>query len=433
MNEKKIILILFLTILFAQVQAQNITNEEKDDVLQSVIQKIENIYPFPEISKKTTIGLKSQISEEFYNKNQTPNSFATQVTNSLEKFSNDKHLDLIYNPKLAKALLEETESDDLAYTKEEAEMEIWNNYGFKELSILDGNIGYLNLSVFFATDYAGKTADVAMSYFSNCNALIIDLRQNGGGWDDMVNYLLGYFIDNHEPLLRGISQSTLDSTYYSATIPNYVSGKKLTDIPLYVLTSAATASAAEGFASHLKYFNEYTTIIGSKTRGAENPVTHLAINEHFVLQLPVWKKIYSSNPKVWEGVGILPDIESNKAKRTAHLKALEKLIKTATNKTAIDKYQWALDGLIASYENIDTKNINRYVGDYDKIKIIYKDGKLYYQNKERPVNKLIPISENYFVVEGVDYFRLKFIESKRTIVLKQIFTFGIEREYLKNE
>lgn len=210
-NKICLLLLIFLSI---QTAAQTLTSAEKTEILTKIINKLERIYPFPEISEKTVAGLKTQNAEGFYERTNSPVDFATQVTNSLEEFSKDKHLDLIYNPELSKALLEGTTSSS-DYTDEEAKIEIWNNYGFKELKILEGNIGYLNLSVFFATEYAGKMADIAIAYFSNSNALIIDLRENGGGWGDMVSYLLAYFIDIDEPLLLNISESTLDSSVYS--------------------------------------------------------------------------------------------------------------------------------------------------------------------------------------------------------------------------
>jgi len=428
------ILIILFIILSTAIHAQNLTENEKDNILVKVIEKLEKIYPFPEISEKTITALQLQISNGFYQKYRSSNEFATQVTLALEKSSNDKHLDLFFDPQLAQALLEET-SNSTDYTKEEAQNEIWNNYGFKELKILDGNIGYLNLSVFFATDYAGGMADISMGYFINCNALIIDLRQNGGGWGDMVVYLLGYFIDTNEPLLLNIVESTLDSTIYSEVVPNYVPGNKLTDIPIYILTSQSTASAAEAFISHMKYFNKNVTIIGKKTRGAENPVEHVPIDDNFVLQIPAWKKIYSKNPNVWEGVGINPDIEvePNEALKTAQKKALEKLLTTSNDKTASEKYHWALDGILASYNNVHVNSIKNLSGNYGKIKIIFKDRKLYYQFEDRAVIQLTPISDNYFLVEGIDFFRIKFINTNNRIILKQIYSFGIEREYPKNE
>jgi hypothetical protein len=416
------------------MHAQTLTSADKAKILADVIQKIEKIYPFPEISEKIIAELNKQISNGYYDGINSPVDFATQVTNSLEEFGSDKHLDLIYNPGLAKALLEET-SNGSDYTEEEAKIEISNNYGFKELKILDGNVGYLNLSVFFSTDYAVKIADAAMAYFSNCNALIIDLRENGGGWGDMVVYLLAYFIDNKEPLVLNITESTLDSTIYSEVVPTYVPGRKLADIPVYVLTSQVTASAAEAFTSHLKYFNKNTVIVGKKTKGAENPVEHIAVDENFVLQIPAWKKLYTGNPLVWEGIGIEPDIEVDRedALSTAYKNALQKLLKEASEQTAIEKYQWALDGLSASYDNADINTIKEYAGNYGKIQVEFKDDKLYYKTEGGLSTLLIPISDDYFVVQELNYFRIKFIKNESAVIMKQIFTYGAEREYVKSE
>jgi hypothetical protein len=430
---KKKIFFLLIVITTFQINAQSLTKVDKKEILGKIIEKIENIYPFPEISAKIVTGLETQVSDGYYDDVNSPIEFATQLSSSLENLSKDKHLDLIYNPDLAKALLEESfPSSD--FTEEEAKTEIWNNYGFKELKILDGNIGYLNLSVFFATDYAGKMADISMSYFSNCQALIIDLRENGGGWGDMVDYLLGYLIDNKEQLVLNISESKLDSTVYSEVVPAYVPGKKLVSIPIYILTSQSTASAAEAFTTHLKYFNNHTTIVGKKTSGAENPVEHIAIDENFVLQIPAWKKIYSKNPVVWEGIGVTPDIEvePDNALVTAYKDALQKLMKSADEQLSIDKYQWALDGLSTSYNNVDVNKIKEYAGRYGNIQIKYVDEKLFYQSENGSPKQLTPISDNYFVVEGISYFRIKFINNGETTIMKKIYTYGEEREYNKN-
>ena len=431
--KKKIFFLLFLVISL-QISAQTLTKADKTEILGKLIKKIENIYPSAAVSEKIVAGLETQFSNGYYDDINSPVEFATQLSSSLENLSKDKHMELNYNPDLAKALLEES-SDGSDFTEEEAKTEIWNNYGFRELKILDGNIGYLNLSVFFATDYAGKIADISMAYFSNCKALIIDLRENGGGWGDMVDYLLGYLIDNKEPLVLNIAESTLDSTVYSEVVSAYVPGAKLVNIPIYILTSQSTASAAEAFTTHLKYFNSNTTIVGKKTCGAENPVEHIAIDERFVLQIPAWKKIYSKNPVVWEGIGVSPDIEAepDDALLAAYKDALQKLMKSTDEQLAIDKYQWALDGISASYNNVDVNKIKEYAGRYGNIQIKYVDDKLYYQPEKGSPYQLIPISDNYFVVEGISYFRIKFINNGETTLMKKIFTFGLEREYNKNK
>ena len=128
-----------------------------------------------------------------------------------------------------------------------------------------------------------------------------------------------------------------------------------------------------------------------------------------------------------------PDIEADveDAKRIAHIKALEKLIGNTTDNTALDKYQWALDGLKANYINIDIRNFEKYAGNYGNIKITNQEGKLFCQYKGRPAKLLIPISENYFIVEGVDYYRIKFYSVENKEMLKQIFSYGTIREMFK--
>jgi hypothetical protein len=61
------------------------------------------------------------------------------------------------------------------------------------------------------------------------------------------------------------------------------------------------------------------------------------------------------------------------------------------------------------------------------------DEKLFYQPENGSTNKLIPISEYYFIVEGLNFFRIKFIVNDNSIIMKKIFNYGSEREYPKDE
>src|SRR5210317_120958 len=159
--------------------SQEITREEKIKIGHIVAGKIEKFYPYPEISKKVVHGIYEGFNNNAFESINTYAEFAVKMTELVEGLSNDKHLDLIYNPVLA-VKMKSGDKNDNFMAEEEAEIERWNNYGFTELAILDGNIGYMNLSVFFDLAYASKTADHAMGYFANSNGLIIDLRQNGG-------------------------------------------------------------------------------------------------------------------------------------------------------------------------------------------------------------------------------------------------------------
>jgi hypothetical protein len=407
------------------LRCQEISNAEKSRVAGILAEKIKAIYPYPDISKNVVEGINETLDKGGFDNIKTYAEFASYMTSLIEGLSNDKHLDLIYNPALAKTLSSVDDSENLL-ADEEAEIEKWNNYGFLDLAILDGNIGYLNLSVFFDLSYAHKTAEHAMGYFANCNGLIIDLRQNGGGWDEMVTFLLSYFIDPPGPGTLRILQSTIDSSYFASYIPPAVNGDILSNIPVYILISRATASAAEAFTTNMKYLNKNVILIGETTRGAENPVDYVLIDTNFVLQTPSYKIIYSLNPYRWEGKGIEPDIaiDPEQAKEYAHKTMLKELLANCSDSVAKPKYQWAVDGLQASYDNINISALKDLTGAYGKYRVYLENSKIFLQYNGGTSRLLIPVTKEYFVVEGINYYRISFIKDHLGERMRRIFTYG---------
>lgn len=66
-------------------------------------------------------------------------------------------------------------------------------YGYNASARLPGNIGYIALGGFADMPAAKGTIDAAMELVSQTSSLIVDLRGNGGGDSDTVDYLLAYF------------------------------------------------------------------------------------------------------------------------------------------------------------------------------------------------------------------------------------------------
>ena len=419
-------------LLSSSAFAQNrVSKDRQAAILKDVCEKLAKYYTFPEIGEKSALGIMKKFENGGYSENATPEEFTEALNKDLFEISRDKHLKLIYDPEGAKAMSEgETKGEA---PDAEAKSDRWRNFGFKELKILDGNIGYLNLSDFCSVKYAGAKAVAAMDFFSDCRSMIIDLRQNGGGSDDMVVFLASYFIDSVEPIVFRISYSTIDGTYYTSMLPAYVPGKRLTHVPIYLLTSRATASAAEAFACILKNYNQNVVIVGRKTRGAENPVSHLPVGDEYILRIPSWRKIYSSLKTTWEGTGLSPDIdvEEGKALFTAHLEGLKKLSASTTDEAELSHYRWAYDGVKAIHDPVSIKKsiLKSYAGIYSDKKILYEKGELYY---DRDRLRLIPISENYFLVESIDYFRIKFIkENGHADAFERIFIYGYSSRHTR--
>jgi hypothetical protein len=428
-----ILFIILPAVTATNVYAQNkITKSQQEVILKEVCEKLEKYYTNSEIGAKLSKVLIEKFEKGGYSENVVPEKFTEVLNEDFYETSGDKHLKIIYDPEEVKELSKVKTEGGLPET--EIRSDRLKNFGFKDLRILDGNVGYMNISDFCPVKYAGEKAVTAMNFFSDCNSLVIDLRQNGGGSDDMVTFLASYFVDSDEAVVFNISYSTVDGSYYPSMTSSYLPGKKRANIPVYLLTSSATASAAEAFATIMKGYNKNVTIVGRKTRGAENPVNHLAVGTEYVLRIPSWRKIFSGMNATWEGKGISPDInvEENKALSTAHLEALKKMLGSAKDKVERDHYQWAYDGVKALLEPfpVDEKILRSYQGKYGNRNIYYGNGNLYY---DRERLKLIPIVDDYFLVESIDYFRIKFIkENGRVIAFERIFIYGYSSRHTRD-
>jgi hypothetical protein len=430
-NKHVVLIACFLCSLAFAQQGNKLTRTQQKEIIIELCDKIEDIYPFPEIAQHTISGIKKYFEEGKYNACTDRSEFASNLTMDLEDLSNDTHFYLAYNPELAAEMEKQKDSEvsEESLTAHEARIEKWQNYGFKELKILDGAIGYLDLRLFFATYYAGEVAVAAINFLSNCNAVIVDLRYNGGGWDDMVNFLLSYFAESQAEIVFNVAQHTIDSSYYAGKTMAYVPGKRFTDIPVYVLISRGTASAAEAFASKIKQINSHAVLVGETSAGAENPIGSVVIGDDFVLSIPSWRSIYRKYDASWEGIGVSPDIETEveEALGVAHIDALRKLYEAAVEKEVKDKYEWALDGVRAIYEPVSLPEnvLEAFAGNYGTRDVSLENGVLYYQYKKRTKRRMLPVREDYFVVEDYDFFRVRFtIEKGKIASLEEIFTDG---------
>src|SRR5690348_1242446 len=74
--------------------------------------------------------------------------------------------------------------------------------GFARVERLRDNVGYMELQSFARVDAAADTVAAAMDYLASSDALVIDLRHNGGGDRRMAALLTSYLFDT-EPVHLG--------------------------------------------------------------------------------------------------------------------------------------------------------------------------------------------------------------------------------------
>ncbi|MEL7162749.1 MAG: S41 family peptidase, partial [Bacteroidota bacterium] len=233
--------------------------------------------------------------------------FAIALTESIYAVAKDKHLSVSLRKP---ATPEEGNDATAAWLNNQLEERTFYrryNANFKSVKKLEGNVGYLELRGFYGVGRGKRFADHAMDMLATSDAIIIDLRNNSGGRGDMVNYLLSYFFA--EPIiasktLKRRGDDFIERIHYSAA---RVAGKRMPEVPLFVLTSNTTFSAAEGFSYPLKVY-ERATFVGETTMGGANPGDIVRLNNElqvFISDVSVTHPITDSS---WEGIGIAPDI-----------------------------------------------------------------------------------------------------------------------------
>lgn len=436
-NAKKLGLILLLLLFFitraslpafpqenkAKAEDITLTAKMKSTVVKRVSRLLNANYIFPETAKKMEEHLNAQLNKGKYDRINDRNEFARALTNDLRSISKDKHIRVSCDPEAVKRIRASNSSskeEQEKARKAQIERERQRNFGFRRLEILEGNIGYLDLTGFSGLDQAAETIIAAMNFLANSNAVIIDLRNNGGGSPFTIQIISSYFLEEYTHLnsfeWRG------DDIIKQFWTLRYVPGKKMYDTDLYILTSSRTFSAAEEFTYNLKKLKR-ATIVGETTGGGAHPGGSRIVNDYFLVWVPSGRAINPITKTNWEGTGIEPHISvpRDKALDKAHQTALEKLIEKAEDEKNKQRLQWALDGIKAKLEPIEVpeETLIKYVGQYTRGIVTLEDGQLFLKAGPQKF-KMIPLSETYFVLDGWADVHIEFVpdDEGRDIAIK---------------
>jgi len=310
-------------------------------VIEGVATKIESRYVFPDIGKKIATSLRSKNAKARYGGITSAAALCESLTAELRAISKDRHLRVDYAVQ-AKPMPKDDTPTPAQIAERKADFE-WENHGFRKVERLPGNIGYLRLDRFAPPEYAGEKAFAAMAFLADTDALIIDLRQNGGGTPLMVALLASYLFDA-EPVHLNSIYSRVDDETKQLWTSAYLPGPRYVGKDVYVLTSGRTFSGAEEFAYDLKYLKR-ATIVGERSRGGAHPGGVEMITPHFGVFLPTGRAINPVTHTNWEGVGVEPDVAApaDSALAVAHRAALTKLIEKTKGSDRSEWYRQALE------------------------------------------------------------------------------------------
>ncbi len=266
--------------------------------------------------------LEEAASRKTYDAIVDPEALCARITSDVRAWSHDPHFSVFYSA--APVHQHDRDQTTAAEQAEEQKRAAGENYGFARVERLDGNVGYLDLR-FFADSDGAATASAAMALLGHTDALIVDLRQNGGGGDAGVStVLLSHLLPGPATRLAELHWKPDGSVRSFWTLPSVPGGKYLG--PVYVLISQETFSAAEGFAYALQA-RKRAVLVGERTPGAVHPVKYRPLGAHVGVLVPAGRYVDASTGADWTG-GVKPDVAvpASVALTRAHVAALEKLI-----------------------------------------------------------------------------------------------------------
>jgi hypothetical protein len=273
---------------------------ERQKVIDSAIADLKEHYIDPDVARKIAEALSREQKEGNYDAIKDGAAFARLVTRQLRDISHDAHLEVIYSQNALRDGPPGPTPEGLAqYRRAMAE----SNCTFEKVGILQHDIGYLKLNSFPDPSVCRQAATDAMAAVNRAGTIIFDLRDNRGGYPDMVMLIAGYLFDHPEYLYNPRENTTRDSWTRSP-----VPGNKLSDKPVYLLTSGTTASGAEQFSYDLKMLKR-ATLVGETTRGSAHSGVFYRIDDHFGIGIPEANPINPFSDKDWEGTGVEPDIK----------------------------------------------------------------------------------------------------------------------------
>lgn len=296
-------------------------------IVQTLAAKINANYIEPAKAEQVSSAIVRKNAEGGYAAAAGAKAFSALLKTDLRAFSGDMH----FSAGRYEGFSEPSANEE---PPSRAMIDEWRNgaarrgYDIEKIERLPGNVGYIELRRFAGIEFVGAAYTAAMSLLAGTDALILDLRRNGGGDPASVAYLMSHFLPagNAQHLIDIYDRPT-GTTRQIWTVPTFT---QRYDKPVYVLTSARTGSAAEDCAYDFQVLKR-GTLVGETTIGASNPVSWYSLGYDIAVSIPTARTTNFVTKTNWEHVGVKPDVAvpAAQALQAAHTAILRKLVSSA--------------------------------------------------------------------------------------------------------
>jgi retinol-binding protein 3 len=285
-----------------QRKARTMDAAKRGAVVDAIAKALARTYVKTDKAASMAAAIRAHLANGDYDTITDGEDFAKRLTDDLHADTRDLHLHVDFGPHPKEEPPPPPEAAQLEQLRK-------MNYGFGAIERLPGNIAHVVIDFFPTANFEAAHQGIGelMSQVADAAALIIDLRNNGGGDSDTVAYIAGYLFDGKPVHLSDIYEREANKTTPAWTLAKLPGKRFGANKPVFVLTSKDTFSGGEDLAYTLQA-HKRATVIGETSRGGAHPVKLVSLDDQFAIAMPFAESINSITHGNWEGTGVIPDV-----------------------------------------------------------------------------------------------------------------------------
>lgn len=393
--------------LAGRAQQPPISRSHQEAIVEKMLEHLKANYVHPERTAAVELALRENMRAGRYDALAGLDGFLGALNRDMQSAANDKHLRVINNRRMAAQLVAEARgSREVA--PEFLAMLRASNFRLRRAETLDGNVGYFKFDNFVEARFVEDAFVGAMNMLHASSAFILDLSDNGGGASETADLLLSYFLPEGTRIGESWNRVTNKTTVSMVVRSPQV--KPMLDIPLYVIVSDRTASAAEAVAYSLQQAKR-AVVLGVRTKGMANAGQHFLIDDRLFVMVPTILNRNAVSGTNWEGVGVTPDVPvpTGRVLYAAMAQALKRLAEREPTRAERERLDFMAQVFADAVrpKPIPDSLIDACVGQYEGGQSIVREDGLHFISGETS-RRVIYLGERTFAVEGRPDFRLRF-------------------------